>query len=129
MAFSRDGRYLLSCGTDGRLRRWDLAVPQDRKVIPLPGVEVQSIAFAAGTGQLLVASRPNVEGERRLSIMSWDLERGAPVETKPIELERPFWQSMYSTALGCAPSIAAASSRSGMRRPAGSSGRLPPCEG
>ena len=97
VAFSRDGRYLLSCGTDGRLRRWDLAVPQDRKVIPLPGVEVQSIAFAAGTGQLLVASRPNVEGERRLSIMSWDLERGAPVETKPIELERPFWQSMYST--------------------------------
>jgi eukaryotic-like serine/threonine-protein kinase len=96
VAFSRDGRSLISCGTGGLLRRWDLAHPQDRSIIRLPHVEAQSIAFAAGSGRLLVAGRPAVAGTRHLTISSWDLSRGVPIDAKQVELEGPLWYARFS---------------------------------
>ena len=96
VAFSRDGRTLMSSGGDGLIRRWDLTDPQDRRVIRLPHIEVQSIAFPAGSDRLLVAGRSDVDGERRLSISSWDLRRGLPIETRRVELRRHFSLSRFS---------------------------------
>jgi WD40 repeat protein/serine/threonine protein kinase len=96
VAFSPDGRTLFSCGADGLIRRWHLENPQDRWVIQLPSVEVQSIAFAEGEGRLLAASRSADASDGLLSITAWEFAGNAVAEVSRVDLGKHFTASTFS---------------------------------
>jgi WD40 repeat protein len=95
VAFTRDGRTLTSCGADGLIRRWDLANPQDRRVIRRPLYGVHSIAFAAGSDRLLVATQA-LDGARALTIETWDLGQHALLESKQIPVAGTDFRCAFS---------------------------------
>ena len=72
MAPSPDGRYVLSCSTDGSVRLWDRAATEPRRVLAAVGVYV--VAPAPTGPQVFTGAWDGV-------ITCWDLPSGRPIRT------------------------------------------------
>jgi eukaryotic-like serine/threonine-protein kinase len=84
VAFSRDGRTLASCGDDGAIRLWDMVAPRDRVVLHLPVSRVDSVALTPGSIELIVAGPPEGADHNLVSVSSWDLRQGSPLNLRQI---------------------------------------------
>jgi WD40 repeat protein len=77
VAFSPDGKQILSGAADGTLRLWDVETGKERRQFHRPGSTVVCVAFSA-------------DGRRALTGASGRKGLPVPLESQPVVDRRPF---------------------------------------